>query len=259
MHQQECHITVLGSGTAQPLPDRGSPCLLLEQAGRITLLDLGPGALRQLIRVGIPHWAVDQVLVTHFHPDHTGDLVHLLFATRRPEIMSARKPLRLSGPPGFRELIRRLEEVWEPWLTLPEEILTVDELSPDQARAGGMGDHPAGAAWTGHTDSSLAYRLECPSGGSVVYSGDTGSSQDLISLAKNCDLLILECSFPDGGEVAGHLTPASAGELAAAAEARKLLLLHFYPEVLATDIAGACRRAFKGELILGRDLLRIEA
>jgi ribonuclease BN (tRNA processing enzyme) len=88
--------------------------------------------------------------------------------------------------------------------------------------------------------------------------GDTGLAPELIDLAKGCDLLILECSFPDGAEAAGHLTPLSAGKPAASAEARKLLLIHFYQEVLATDITGACRRVFKGGLVLGRDLLRIK-
>ncbi|MFP3927437.1 MAG: MBL fold metallo-hydrolase [Desulfobacteraceae bacterium] len=258
MNHKDEYITVLGSGTAQPMPDRAGPCLLLEHEGCKTLMDIGPGALRQLRRIGISHWEVDQILITHFHPDHIGDLVHMLFATRHPRVLKDRKPLLLSGPPGLRRLVERLEEAWHPWLSLPAEILSVKELTPGRQDRRESGEKVVGAVWTGHTPTSLAYRLSLPSGRSIVYSGDTGPAPELIDLAKDCDLLILECSFPDGAEAPGHLTPLSAGKLAASAEARKLLLIHFYHEVLETDITGACRRVFKGELVLGRDLLRIK-
>ena len=68
---------------------------------------------------------------------------------------------------------------------------------------------------------------------------------------------ILDCSFPDGDEVEGHLTPSQAGKIASLAGVNKLLLVHFYPEVLATDIAKQCRRTYAGELILGSDLLHL--
>jgi len=69
--------------------------------------------------------------------------------------------------------------------------------------------------------------------------------------------LILECSLPDGMEVEGHLTPSLAGKLADMANVRKVVLTHFYPECLKTDIETQCRKTFSGDLILGKDLLEI--
>jgi ribonuclease BN (tRNA processing enzyme) len=68
-------IVIVGSGTGVPLPDRGSPSILLMVGGEYTLFDLGPGSLRQLLRIGVPHERIDRIFFTHFHPDHTADLV----------------------------------------------------------------------------------------------------------------------------------------------------------------------------------------
>ena len=108
-----------------------------------------------------------------------------------------------------------------------------------------------------HTPNSLAYRIHDRSGGSFDYSGDTSYCDEIVDVASDCDLLILECSYPEGEDVEGHLTPSQAGRIATLAGSKKLLLIHFYPEVLGTDIAMDCRKTYKGELILGRDMLHI--
>jgi len=58
-------------------------------------------------------------------------------------------------------------------------------------------------------------------------------------------------------EIEVHLTPSLAGKIATQAGVRRLLLGHFYPEVLKTDITAECRKTYDGELILGRDLLHV--
>ncbi len=106
-----------------------------------------------------------------------------------------------------------------------------------------------------HTPNSLAYRVEDQQGKSIVYSGDSGFCDGLVDVAKGTDLLVLESSFPDGVEVEGHLTPSQAGHIATLANAKRLVLTHFYPECLATDITAQCRKSYEGELTLGSDLL----
>ena len=92
----------------------------------------------------------------------------------------------------------------------------------------------------------------------MVFSGDTGYCRAIVDLSKGADLLVLEASFPEGQAVEGHMTPAEAGRVAAEAGVERLVLTHFYPEVLATDIEGQCRQAYGGTLILARDLMEIE-
>ena len=90
-----------------------------------------------------------------------------------------------------------------------------------------------------------------------MYTGDTGFTPELADFARGCDVLITEASFPEGQDVEGHLTPFQAGRIAALARVRKLVLIHFYPEVLRTDIVSQCRKSFDGEIVLGSDLLHL--
>jgi glyoxylase-like metal-dependent hydrolase (beta-lactamase superfamily II) len=77
-------LTILGSGTSIPTFDRGAPGVLVRAGGRTVLVDLGPGTLSRLPRLGVDLGDVDVVLFTHFHTDHAADLAPLLFALKSP-------------------------------------------------------------------------------------------------------------------------------------------------------------------------------
>lgn len=85
--------------------------------------------------------------------------------------------------------------------------------------------------------------------------GDTGYNLQAINAAKNADFLMVECSVSK--EVEGHLTPALAGKIAAKANVKNLILTHFYPEVLKTNIKKQCAKEFDGKIILARDKMSI--
>jgi len=250
-------LIILGSGTGQPLADRGSPAVALLLNGGLVLFDMGPGTLYQLSRIGINHDKIKHIFISHFHPDHTADLIHFLFATRHPPILEKREPFVMTGPQGFKDFLKKVQKPYGKWLTMPSEIMELEELEIQKADKRGYEAFDIVSQPVRHTAQSLAYRVVFPSGKNFVYSGDTGFCAQIVDLARGTDLLILECSFPDGDEVEGHLTPSQAGQIARSAGASKLLLVHFYPEVLATDIAKQCRRTYTGELILGRDLLHL--
>jgi len=254
---EDPHILVLGSGTSQSLADRACPALLLRTGRDLTLLDMGPGTLGRLAKAGVPHSDLNRILITHFHPDHTAGLIHFLFATRHPPALSVRKPFRLVGPEGTGRLLSGLEQAYGRWIRLPSHVMEVEEWPLNSEEEKAFGPLRVSAARVRHTDRSLAYRVSTPGRKAIVYSGDTGYCDELIALANGCDLLILECSLPEDLAVEGHLTPRLAGKLAAAAGAAKLLLVHFYPEVLAVDIAAEVRESYQGELVLGRDLLTV--
>ena len=250
-------LTVLGSGTAIPLKERSSPSLALVVEGDLTVFDMGPGSLRQLAMADLDYEALSRVFITHFHPDHTADLVHLLFSSRNPAVMARRRPFVVSGPPGLRNLIGALEQAYNGWLTLPPGLMEIEELNPHTTRKRRYESFTLRWVPVRHTPHSLAYRVTARNGKSIVYSGDTGFCREMVGIASGADLLVLEASFPDGREVEGHLTPSKAGRIAAEAGVHRLLLTHFYPECLATDIRAQCRRTFTGELVLAADLLRL--
>jgi ribonuclease BN (tRNA processing enzyme) len=252
------NVIILGSGTGLPLAHRASPALVITSPGAPVLFDMGPGTLRQLARIGIGHERIGRIFLTHFHPDHTADLIHFLFATRNPQVLKNREPFTIFASQGFRAFLESMKGAYGTWIRIPEEIMDVEELDPsnkDRVACPGFEvlSHPVP-----HTSQSLAFRVRSSSSGrSFVYTGDTGFAPDLAEFAKHCDVLITECSFPDGQDVEGHLNPSQAGRMATLAKAKKLVLIHFYPEVLATDIVSQCRRTFGGVLVLGRDLLHL--
>jgi ribonuclease BN (tRNA processing enzyme) len=251
------NVMIIGSGTAIPRTDRGSPAIAVVIEGRPVLFDIGPGTLRQLTRAGIHYERVESIFLTHLHPDHTADLIHFLFASRNPAVMKRRSPFTVTGPPGTARLMDALQKAYPGWLTLPPGIMGIEEIGLAKNLKGDYGDFALITTPTNHTPHSLAYRVRDREGKSVVYSGDTGYCQEVVDLAKGADLLILESSFPDGQACEGHLTPSLAGRMAALAGVGRLVLVHFYPECLATNVAAQCRRTYDGELILGEDLLML--
>jgi len=255
--EKKMEIIILGSGTGQPLANRASPSLALLLDGRPVLFDMGPGTLRQLSRIGINHDKIGHIFISHFHPDHTADLIHFLFATRNPPTLAIREPFMITGPMGFKDFLKKLQRAYGKWLTIPPEIMELEELEIQKTDKRGYKTFNIISQPVRHTPHSIAYRVESPSGKSFVYSGDTGFCPEIVDLARGSDLLILECSFPDGEEVEGHLTPSLAGRIASLAGVKRLVLIHFYPEVLATDIAKQCRRTYAGDLILGKDFLHL--
>lgn len=251
------NVTILGSGTAIPMNDRGSPSLAVVIKNQPVLFDMGPGTLCRMARLGWGPQRIETIFLTHFHPDHTADLIHFFFACRNPEILKRRSSFSIYGPSGLQDFIKALQTAYPGWLDFPDELMKIVELpcaeSPWQ-------DHlhfRIRTAPADHTPRSLAYRLENADGKAVVISGDTGYSESIIRVAKGADLLILEAAMPDNQPVEGHLTPSAAGRMAHLAGVKRLVLTHFYPECLRTDIASCCRQTWHGELTLAEDLLRI--
>jgi ribonuclease BN (tRNA processing enzyme) len=109
-----------------------------------------------------------------------------------------------------------------------------------------------------HISESVGYRIEFENGRSIAISGDTDYCRDIVDLASEVDLLVLECSFPDEKKVKGHLTPFLAGRIGLESGCKRLLLTHFYPICDEFDILKECRQVFQGEIILGEDLMWVK-
>lgn len=242
-------LTILGSGTAVPVPDRFPAGYFVEAGGLGVLVDCGPGSLRRLAQSGRDLSAIDAVLLTHFHTDHCADLGPLLFALRNPRY-AGRRPLQVWAAPGLERFVRGLADIW-PW-TLPKGFeLQLRELAP--------GDHRLGALHVQalpirHTAQSLGYRLQ-HGAGSIALSGDADECDELVELARGVDLFVCDAAFPDAARVEGHLTPGLAGRIASRAGVRTLVPTHFYPECDGTDLAAQAAATFGGKVVLAEDLL----
>jgi len=244
-------LTVLGSGTVAPSATRAAPGHWVEAGAVRLLLDCGAGTLQSATRHGVPWHTVTHVALTHFHADHWGELPHVLFALRWGIEPARTTPLVVVGPTGLSERLTHLSRAFGDWILDPGYPLELRDLPPHGDLAL---DPDVTLEWTPtpHTDESLAFAVR-HRGMRLVYTGDTGPSDDLAAWARGCDLLLAECSLPDDRALAIHLTPSQAGQLARDAGVKSLVLTHFYPPVEAVQPARGAQTVFAGPVAAAHD------
>jgi len=247
-------LIILGSGTGVPSLRRGSPGLLLLSERSKVLIDSGSGTLRKMLEVGTTYRDIDLLLYTHNHPDHIADLVPFLFACKYADF-PRQKDLLCIGGPGFKHYFSQLKEVYGSWIDPQSYHLTIKEISKKPLL---FHDLKIFAKPMAHIPESVGYRIEFQDGKSIAVSGDTDYCKNIIDLAFGVDLLVLECSFPDEKKVEGHLTPSLTGRIGLELNCKRLLLTHFYPVCDQIDLLEQCRRVYKGEIIIGEDLMEIK-
>jgi ribonuclease BN (tRNA processing enzyme) len=251
-------VTILGSGTCVPSLKRSS-CSILLQIGRSKLLfDSGPGTMRRLLEADTTIFDLSYIFYSHFHPDHTAELVPLIFATKYPDGNRRKRPLTIIAGRGFDNFFAGLKSVYGQWIELAPGMLKTMELANNAQDSHRFRDFMVETAPMEHNEESIAYRITSSDDHSIVYSGDTAYSDNLIALSKKADLLICESAMPDDKRVDGHLTPSMAGEIATRAGVGKLALTHFYPECDRVDVEQECRKTYSGALLLAEDLMRLE-
>jgi ribonuclease BN (tRNA processing enzyme) len=247
-------ITILGSGTATPNLERNASGLAVRTAGLCVLVDIGPGILRRLCEARIDSKWIDLILITHFHPDHVSDLVPFLFASNYEYGPIREDAFHVVGPAGLKQFYEALVGIYGHWIVPKADRLILREVDPKAPDSVSLGKITVRSAPSAHSFPSVAYRIEGTEG-SVTVSGDTDVSEGLADLAVGTDVLVCECSFPDGMKVAGHLTPSEAGRVAARAGAKKLVLTHFYPPCDTVDVVKQAAAVFAGEIVKAEDLM----
>jgi len=248
-------LTVLGSGVLIPVPKRGNSGYFLQTEDHSILIDGGSGTLRRMVDFGIDYKTIDTICYSHMHPDHTLDLVPLLFAYRHDPELVKPKFLKIVAPIGFQDYFNRLIEIYGGSVLCDWVDIEIQEVSRGEVI---LEDLLLICGHTEHTAHSVTYRFESGRGESVFYSGDSDVNDELIASAKGVDVMILECSFPDSLKRKGHLTPSECGLIAEETGCKRLVLTHFYPEILDTDIISAVAKYYRGEVDLAYDGMEIE-
>ena len=247
-------LIVIGSGTGIPSLRRGAPGLVVISGSTQLLIDSGSGMLGRMLEVGVTYRDPDLLLYTHIHPDHISDLVPIIFASKC-EDQPREKELMCIGGPGFKSYFEKLKSLYGSWVEPRSCSLTIKEISQE---AFIYRDLRILSSPTAHISESVGYRIEFQDGKSIAISGDTDYCQNIIDLAFEVDLAVIECSFPDGKKVEGHLTPSLAGRIGLESRCKKLLLIHLYPVCDQFDILSQCRQVYPGPIILGEDFMRIK-
>jgi ribonuclease BN (tRNA processing enzyme) len=259
--------------------DRAQPANALVVDGQVYLVDAGDGAVAQLAKAGQGLGAVRGVFLSHLHFDHTGGMFAVVGLRAQ---LQQRAPLLVYGPPGTEALIAGLLAAAAPgmaaaygipgesWtadiavveladgdtVSLPGFEVTVAENTHYQLSAGDE-RQPDG--------TGLSFRFDLADR-SIVYTGDTGPSDAVVTLARDADLLVSEMIDVDavlaqmglGGPgraeaaVAGepmtsferhmylhHMTPFQVGELARDAAVGRVVVTHFAPNPMSAEQAQA--------------------
>ena len=244
-------ITVVGSGTVVPRLERRQSCVVVRAGGQTLVFDLGSGALRGMLRSGLDPFAVDRIFFTHFHPDHTVDVVPLLFAINYGAPEKRTLPLYVTGPEPFLRFWRSVTGVWGEWMS-GEHATLVSELPQECSSPIDLAACRLSWAPAEHRRESVSYRLDAE-GGAFVYTGDTEYSPSVVELARGADTLLIECSFPDDAPVPGHLTPSSVARIASEAGVRRVVLTHIYPAADELDLISEVSRGYAGEVTVAED------
>ena len=291
------HVILCGTAAALPDANRAGPCTAIIANGEFWLIDIGPGAWRNLDVMNLPIGKLSGILITHLHSDHIGEIGE---ATTQSWIAGRSQLLDLYGPSGIEDVAAGFQQVYSHdehyrvvhhdaaymppaahgasvhVLPTPEDVNTVPVFERNGLRVSAFRVNHA------PVDIAFGYRIEY-GGRVVVISGDTVKSPAVIHNAQNADLLIHEALAAEmtsrasarakqlgmtrmaklANDVKGyHTTPVQAAESAAEAHVKKLVITHVFPPlhnaVAKYLFLKGTHEAYAGPIVLGEDRMRID-
>ena len=246
-------LLVLGAGTIFMTPTHTQSGYLLELPGENRFVfDFGPGKMLRLMEAGVSPWEVEHIFLTHFHLDHVADIPPLLFSKIEPGLPKNAN-LTIYSLPEILEWYEGLKQLYGK-MVLPERYeLTLRPLEPGENLK--IGSALVRPYRMNHSRPAYGYRVEWK-GKVFAYSGDTDVCEEVVELGREADLFVLECTLPSTFKVEGHLTPKEAGEIAAKAKCKNLLLTHFYPLLWREKdkIIEEVKQSYSGNLFLAEDM-----
>jgi ribonuclease Z len=283
---QMLKVTLLGTGTPIPLPDRFGPSILIEAGGEKLLFDVGRGAPVRLWQLHIPLRDVSAVFFTHLHSDHVSGFPDLWLTGMLPPMFARRtEPMHVYGPAGTRAMMTNLEKAYE-W---DIRIRVADESVPPAAARIVAADIEQGVVYVRNgvkvtafvvdhgelIKPALGYRIDY-AGHAVVLSGDTRFSENLIRFAAGADVLFHEVAVtrPETLQrseaarriIGHHTTPERAGVVFDRVKPRLAVYTHIallatepdIPPPTVADIVTATRTTYSGRFEIGEDLMSVE-
>lgn len=270
-------VTFLGTGAPPPSRARMGPSTLVEAGSHKLLFDVGRGASTSIREYGLPLGAVTGVFLTHLHPDHVVGLPDLWLTGHHAQGSFARRPgrLRVWGPVGTERMLSGLEAAYAgvaaTW-RLDPEVIRFDgrEFSGDGVvfEAGDLRVTAFRVPHGGEVTDAYGYRVDFR-GRSVVISGDTGYSENLIEHAAGADLLIHEVFHfigdpgmdPEFAErlKISHTVPETAGRVFTRIAPKLAVAYHLgNPDEQLLELERGVRSAYDGPFLIAEDLMTLE-
>jgi ribonuclease BN (tRNA processing enzyme) len=199
-------VVLLGTGTPRPYPDHSGPATAIVVDERAYLVDFGPGVVRRAAAAaekGTPQLEAANLKIaflTHLHSDHTAGYPDLIFT---PWVMG-RTELDVYGPEGLEEMTKHVLEPWQRDIEIRTKgleqrqalVVRAHDVKPgvvyQDERVKVTAFHVAHGQWP----EAFGYRFDTP-GKSIVISGDTNPSEEIVAHCQPCDVLIHEVYSPE--------------------------------------------------------------
>ena len=268
---------LLGTGYPRPDANHAGPSTAIVAGDKWFVVDAGRGVVMRIAGTDLQYSKLQAVFLTHFHSDHTAGLPDLFNTSW--QFGRKTRPLELYGPRGGSRLANAMLEFFHDDIHYRRDLLEKHPaagatIKTHDVREGVVyddGEVRVTAFLVDHRPVEPAFGYRFDSGGrSIVVSGDTRPTPNLVKFAKGADVLILEAYLPehflkvDTPEVAArlmhyHTSAEEAGEIAAKAGVKTLVLTHLIPSGAAETFRERAAKAFKGTIVVGNDLVRVDS
>jgi ribonuclease Z len=274
---QDIRVTLLGTGTPAPVMNRFGASILVEAGEQKFLFDAGRGAMQRLTQAKVRWKDVNGVFLTHLHSDHVVGFPDLWLTGWL--VGQRETPLLVWGPRGTKKMMLHLAQAYEYDLAIRQAdehaaadgaVIVAEDIGAgfvyerDGVRIAAFDvDHAP-------VEPAFGYRIDFR-GRSVVLSGDTRFSENLIRHAEGADVLIHEVAaiashLREGVAptqaariTAHHSTPEQAGEVFARVKPKLAVYSHIgRPSATEAEVIVPTRKTYGGPLEMGEDLMVIE-
>lgn len=272
--QTTTKVVMLGTGTPRPNPERSGPATAIVVGDRSYLVDIGPGVVRRAAAAaakGFPALEPTKITVaflTHLHSDHTAGYPDLILT---PWIFG-RKQLDVYGPEGTEEMThyllaayrRDIENRTQGMEHAPALVVKAHDVMPGIVYKDDRVTVKAFLVAHGEWAQAFGYRFETPDR-TIVISGDTSPSAELVANCQGCDVLIHEvqsptynvASIPDWPAYRAryHTTTDQLADIANRTKPGLLVLYHnAATEPGLAEILQQIQRTYHGKVVIGHDL-----
>jgi ribonuclease Z len=266
---------LLGTGYPRPDAHHAGPSTAIVAGDQWFVVDAGRGTTMRIAGTDLKYENLQAVFLTHLHSDHTAGLPDLF--TTSWQFGRKTRPLELYGPRGVSRLADAMLEFFEYDIHIRRDVQEKHPaagatIKPHDVKEGVVYDD-GGVRVTAFTvdhrpvEPAFGYRFEF-GGRTIVVSGDTRPTPNLVKFAKGADVLVMEAYLPehflkvDMPDVAAklmryHTSAEEAGKIAAEAGVKTLVLTHLIPAGEAETFRQRASKAFKGKIIVGDDLVRV--
>ena len=246
-------LVILGSSNAIPTADHQNTHFVLSGDAGSILVDCSGNTWVRIAQAGIEHENISDILLTHCHPDHISGIPPFLMNLW---LSGRKKLLRIYGLKHTLTCVEKMMALYD-WKEWPDFFPVSFNQIPDQKMIPILEntDIRIFSSPVRHIIPTIGLRFESVKSGVVIaYSGDTEPCEEVVSLARDADILIHEAT----GASYGHSSAAQAGEIAQAAGVRLLYFIHYPPNLYDSGrMIEEARSHFNGDIHFARDLLEL--